>query len=154
MNASLEYASPQRFTHKSSTPARTCRLHSSPVKPHASPLMHRLQNKIRSWPRAQVAEEVLTLSRIVRTFGTESHEGARYGSWLRCGARISPSSHFLRPVRMGMRCKCIHRVCGCACVLASICTCSCPAHSFVVCLARAQRAQRAAQALQNAMFRC
>lgn len=30
----------------------------------------------------QVAEEVLSLSRIVRTFGTESHEGARYGNWL------------------------------------------------------------------------
>jgi ABC-type multidrug transport system fused ATPase/permease subunit len=31
----------------------------------------------------QVAEEVFTLSRVVRTFGTEKREGARYSSWLK-----------------------------------------------------------------------
>lgn len=33
-------------------------------------------------PGMQVAEEVFTLSRVVRTFGTEKREGRRYQSWL------------------------------------------------------------------------
>ncbi len=32
---------------------------------------------------AQVAEEVFTLARVVRTFGTERREGERYQSWLK-----------------------------------------------------------------------
>ena len=32
---------------------------------------------------AQVAEEVFTLARVVRTFGTERREGERYRSWLK-----------------------------------------------------------------------
>lgn len=36
-----------------------------------------------------MAEEVFSLSRLVRTFGTERHEGERYLSFLRRLARIS-----------------------------------------------------------------
>ena len=37
----------------------------------------------------QVAEEVFTLSRVVRTFGTERAESTRYLGWLRRLTRIS-----------------------------------------------------------------
>ncbi len=37
----------------------------------------------------QVAEEVFTLSRVVRTFGTEGAESTRYLGWLRRLTRIS-----------------------------------------------------------------
>ncbi len=37
----------------------------------------------------QVAEEVFTLSRVVRTFGTEARESERYLGWLRRLTRVS-----------------------------------------------------------------
>ncbi len=37
----------------------------------------------------QVAEEVFTLSRVVRTFGTEARESGRYLGWLRRLTRVS-----------------------------------------------------------------
>ena len=36
-----------------------------------------------AWILSQVAEEVFTLSRVVRTFGTEKREGERYSAWLK-----------------------------------------------------------------------